>query len=73
MVGRHRGVAGDRKLAAEVEQVVLHVDQQGADRFRQRLGEQRADARIELVDRADGGDPEAVLVDARAVAQAGRS
>ena len=66
-------MTGNRQLAAQIEQVVLNLDQVRRDRIRQRLGQQHAERRIELVNGADRVDSCAILGDARAVAQAGGS
>ena len=49
-VGLQQLVAGDRQLAAEVEQLVLDHDEQLAHVVGQRLGEQHAELRVQLVD-----------------------
>ncbi len=69
----HHRVAGDGEFAPEVEKVVLNAVEQVADRVGHRLGEQDAEGGVELVDVAQGGDPRAVLGDARAVREAGLS
>jgi hypothetical protein len=67
----HDGMAGNRHLAAEIEEIVLHVDEHGAHRRGHVFGEQHAEHRIELVHLAQRGDAGAVLRDARAVGEAG--
>jgi hypothetical protein len=63
-------VAGDAQLAAEVKQVMLHVEQRAAQLLRQLLGKHQPEDRIELVHLAEGGDARVVLAHARAVAEA---
>ena len=66
------GMARDAQLAAQVEQLVLHGGQQGADVVRHTgHGQQHADGRIGFVHRAVGGHARGVLAHARAVAQPG--
>ncbi len=67
----HRRAAGDRNVAAEVEQIVLDALQDPVDFFRHWLGGEHADHRVELVDLAEGDDARAVLSNARAVAKTG--
>ena len=69
----HRVVARDRQLAAQIEQIVLHIGQAVGDRWRQILGAEHAQVRIELVDRTDGVDARRILGHARTVAQPRRS
>ena len=64
-------VAGDRQLAAEVEQLVLDRHQQVAHVVGQRLGQQHAEVRVELVDVAHRADAPVALGHARAVAESG--
>ena len=61
----------DRQLAAQVEQLVLDDDQQLAHIGRQRLGQQDAQARIELVHMPHGIDAQVVFRYPRAVTQPG--
>jgi hypothetical protein len=61
----------DRQLAAQVEQLVLHVHEQFAHRGGQRLAQQQPQVRVEFVDLPDGGDAQAVLADAGVVTQPG--
>ncbi len=63
-------IAGNGQLATEVEQLVLHIDQQFAHVVGQGLAQQQADVGIELVHIAHGVRAAAVLGDARVVAQA---
>src|SRR5690606_2327666 len=67
------GMAGDAQLAAQVEQLVLHRNQQVADVVGQLRGQQQANGRIGLVDGAIGADAVGVLGDPAAVAQPGGS
>ena len=64
-------VARHAKLAAEIEEVVLDVEQRSLHRMGQVFAEQHAEAGIQLVDFADGVDAQAVLGRAAAVAEAG--
>src|SRR5690606_39933662 len=57
------------QLAAEIEQLVLDVDEDVTHLIRQGLGQHQADAGIELIDRAIGLDAGIVLGDTRAVAK----
>ncbi|MNZ82864.1 hypothetical protein D3C78_1015730 [compost metagenome] len=66
-------VAGNRQFAAQVEQLVLDIDQQRAHVLRQVLAQQQADVRIEFVHVAHGVGPSAVLRNPAVVAQAGGS
>jgi hypothetical protein len=66
-------IAGNRQLAAEVEELVLDDDEQLADVVGQGLGEEHAERRVELVDIAERGDAQMALGDAAAVAEAGRA
>jgi hypothetical protein len=52
----HRLMPRNRELAAQVEEIVLHVGEQLANVVGQRFDEDGADAGVELVDRADGLD-----------------
>ena len=63
--------ARDRQLTAQVEQLVLHLDQQGADFIGHGLAQQQADVGVEFVHIAHRVDAQAVLGDALVVAQAG--
>ena len=63
--------ARDADFAAQIEQVVLHAEQDGTDAVRAILGQQEAEAGVEFVDLADGFDAQAVLVYARSVAESG--
>ena len=69
-LGDHR-VARDADLAAEVEQVVLDLQQRRAHGPGELLREQQAEGGIELVDVAERLDARAVLAHARPVTQAG--
>ena len=71
LFGRDHAHAGDAHFAAQIEQVVLHVGEQGAHVVGQGFGEQHADAGVEFVDFAQRVDAQAVLGDAVAVAEAG--
>src|SRR5690606_17346117 len=62
-------VARYADLAAELEEVVLDLQEHRRDRIGQRLGEQHADDGVELVDVAHGDDAGIVLARARTVAQ----
>jgi hypothetical protein len=54
----------DGEFAAQVEQVVLDMEQRGADVLGQiRFGQQQADMGIQLVHVADRDDAQAVLAD----------
>src|SRR5690606_2024407 len=57
------------QLAAEIEQLVLDVDEDVTHLIRQGLGQHQADAGVELIDRAIGLDAGIVLGDTRAVAK----
>ena len=70
-LGMHHVRAGNADLAAEVEQVVLHVDQQRAHVVGQFLAEDETDQRVGFVDVAQRLDTQAVLGDALAIAEAG--
>ena len=70
-VGLQQLEAGDRQLAAEVEQLVLDHHQQLAHVVGQRLGQQHAELRVQLVDIAHRLHAQMVFGHARAVAQAG--
>ena len=69
--GLEQFIARNRQLAAEVEQLVLHFDQQLANARRHVFAQQHADVRIQLVNVAHRVDPQAVLGNTRVVAQAG--
>ena len=69
----HRVVAGDRKLSAEIEQIVLHLGEVVRHGAREGLGEQHTQRRVELVDRTNGLDARGILGDPRAVAKPGCS
>ena len=64
-------VARDGQLPAEIEKIVLHARETGADVLGKRLGEQGADVAVQLVHAAQRIDAGAVLRDAAAVTQAG--
>src|SRR5258708_4452734 len=70
LVADHR-VARDADLAAEIEEIVLHVIQQLGHLGRQLLCGEHAERAIQLVQVAERAHAQAVLRDARAVAQAG--
>ena len=53
--------AGNAELAAQVEELLLNLDQQRTHAVWQRLAQQHADVRIELVHVAHGVYPQAVL------------
>lgn len=65
------GVAGDGDFSAQVEQVVLYLQQGLADVFRQILGKQDAQRRIEFIDLADDIDALTIFGDARTIAETG--
>jgi hypothetical protein len=64
-------VTRNRKLSAEVEQIVLHLLQQRSHVGRNFLREHQADGTVQLVDVAERGDARAVLRHPGTVAQAG--
>jgi hypothetical protein len=70
-LGLEQLVAGDGQLAAEVEQLVLDLDQQRAHIGGHVLAQQQADVRVEFVHVAHGVHAQAVLGHAGVVAQAG--
>ena len=55
------GHARTAQLPAEVEEIVLHVEQRRPDAFRQIFRQQHAEHRIEFVDFAQGIDTRTVL------------
>ena len=68
--GDHR-VAGNADFAAEIEQVVLDLEQRFTRLLRNVLGEHGADHRVQLVDVAQRLDAQRVLRNTRAVAEPG--
>jgi len=67
----HHAVSRDAQLAAHVEQILLHRQQRGAHRLGQRLGEQHADRRIQLIYVAQRLYARRILADARTVTEPG--
>src|SRR5262245_24625053 len=65
----HDRVAGDRKLAAEIEKIVLDVVDASPNGFRQLVRQQHAERAVQFVDRADSFDARRVLRDARTVGE----
>ena len=72
-IGLQQFESGHRQLATQIEQLMLDHDEQLAQLGRQRLGEQHAEMRIELVDIAHRGDAKMVFSHPLAVAEAGRA
>ena len=71
--GRERRITGDRQFSAEIEQIVLDIDQESANAVGQRVRENEPDHRIQFIDGTDRFDARAVLRNARTVAEAGRA
>ena len=69
----HGDVAWNGQLAPKIEQIVLDVGEKRGQRLRQRLRQQHAERRIELVDGANRMDARRIFRDARPVPQAGGS
>src|SRR5262245_21657503 len=65
----HARAPGNTDVSAEIEEVVLHIDQGIAHLLRQLLHEQHTDHRIELVDFAERSNAWVVLRYARSVAE----
>jgi hypothetical protein len=71
MLGRDRPVAGDAKLAPQVEELMLRFDKAIRDLAREfRHGEHDPDRAIELIHGAVGFDPRTVFRHTAAIAQA---
>jgi hypothetical protein len=70
-LGLEQFKTGNGQLAAQVEELVLHLHQQLAHASRQFFAEQHADVRVQFVDVAHGMNTQAVLGHACVVAQAG--
>ena len=66
-------IAGHGQLAAQVEQLVLNVDEQIAHILRQGFAQQQADMRVQLIHIAHGVRTAAVLRNTGVVPQAGGS
>ena len=63
--------ARNAHLASQVEEIVLHVGEQGAHVFRQLFAEHDADGRVGFVHLAESVDAQAVLGNPVAIAEAG--
>src|SRR4051812_9132370 len=63
--------ARDRQLAAQVEELVLHLDEYRAHAFGERFAQQKADVRVELINVPHGANTQTVLGDTRVVSQTG--
>ena len=63
--------AGQAEFAAQIEQVVLDIEQGGTHAGRNVLAEQQADIRVEFINLADRIDAQAVLGCPAAIAEAG--
>jgi hypothetical protein len=70
-LGLEQFKARNRQLAAQIEQLVLHLHQQFAHGGRQLFTQQHADVGVQLVNIAHGVHAQAVFGHARVVAQPG--
>ncbi len=71
LLGFEQRHAGHRKLAAEIEQIVLHLREQGVDGRRQPHAAQQPEMRIQLIDLAQRLNARGRFQTARAVPQPG--
>src|SRR3974390_116645 len=65
-------MAGDAQLPTQIKELVLHLGETGGYPRRDLgRGEEDADGTVELIHRAEGFDPQAVLGDAGTITEAG--